>query len=443
MSSLRTPQPPRTAREELLDGWLELADRFSTNWFGADQAALFAEVDEALPTLGPIRAGASTEESRALLSVLVELWPYLTREGLGREAEEWISAALAGAGPLVDADTAVRANWVRAWLAYDTMMLDRIEDIIDALGAATIGSVALGAAAIRSGPLGAGAAAPPPPAAASQILGIKALYDRDPRAAHRHLIASYAFHRAEGSAAERFIDLSFLAATASALGDRSAAYDYCEQTLAICDRHEERLMRSYVIWAFALSAWRAEDRHRAYVLALDGAGNAAAVGDHHAAAICIDIAAWYEGAHGRPREAARLLGFAEALRLSNRLPSPDLDPDIAHRACVDSVLEQLGATEFGRILAETRRTALADVGAWVTASTDPGQDPSAPPRLTPRQQEIASLIAEGLTNKEIARRLLITVSTVETHIEHIFRKLDVVSRAQVAAWAASQPGLHG
>ncbi|WP_449280485.1 response regulator transcription factor [Leucobacter sp.] len=414
----RPPAPPVPARTALLAGWLDLADRFAANWFGPEQAALFAEVDEAVPTLGPIRVGASAAESRALLSVLVELWPYLTREGLGREAEEWMAAALRGAGELVDADIAVRANWVRAWLAYDTMMLDRVDDIVHALETA--------------------ATEPRHRAALSQILGIRALYEEDPHRAHRHLIDSHAFHRANGSAAERFVDLSFLAATASALGDRSAAYDYCEQTLAICDRHDEHLMRSYVIWAFALSAWRAADRHRAYVLALDGAANAVSIGDHHAAAICTDIAAWYEAAHGDPREAGRLLGFAEALRLSNRLPSPYLGTDIEHRRCVDAVLERIGADEFGAILGATRRTALADVGAWIAASADPGQDPSAPPRLTPRQQEIASLIAEGLTNKEIARRLLITVSTVETHIEHIFRKLDVVSRAQVAAWAASQ-----
>lgn len=55
--------------------------------------------------------------------------------------------------------------------------------------------------------------------------------------------------------------------------------------------------------------------------------------------------------------------------------------------------------------------------------------------LTPRQREVAGLVAEGLTNKEIAERLMISPLTAETHVKHILTKLDFSSRAQVAAWA--------
>ena len=58
--------------------------------------------------------------------------------------------------------------------------------------------------------------------------------------------------------------------------------------------------------------------------------------------------------------------------------------------------------------------------------------------LTTRQQEVARLIAQGLTNKQIARRLLIAEKTVGTHIEDIFTKLGFQSRAQVAAWVGRQ-----
>jgi DNA-binding CsgD family transcriptional regulator len=58
-----------------------------------------------------------------------------------------------------------------------------------------------------------------------------------------------------------------------------------------------------------------------------------------------------------------------------------------------------------------------------------------PPRvqgLTPREHDVLILIRDGLTNKEIAQRLVISSTTVRTHIEHIFVKLDVHTRAAAA-----------
>ena len=52
--------------------------------------------------------------------------------------------------------------------------------------------------------------------------------------------------------------------------------------------------------------------------------------------------------------------------------------------------------------------------------------------------EIAGLLAEGLSNKEIAGRLVISQRTVETHVDHVLSKLGITSRAQVAGWVAEQ-----
>jgi pimeloyl-ACP methyl ester carboxylesterase/DNA-binding CsgD family transcriptional regulator len=56
------------------------------------------------------------------------------------------------------------------------------------------------------------------------------------------------------------------------------------------------------------------------------------------------------------------------------------------------------------------------------------------PRLTARELQVAELVAEGLTNQAIARRLSVAPRTAETHVENIRRKLQVNSRAQIAAW---------
>lgn len=61
---------------------------------------------------------------------------------------------------------------------------------------------------------------------------------------------------------------------------------------------------------------------------------------------------------------------------------------------------------------------------------------SAPTGLTRREREIAVLVAEGLTNRQIAERLYISERTAETHVAHILNKLGLNSRAQIAAWQA-------
>jgi non-specific serine/threonine protein kinase len=55
--------------------------------------------------------------------------------------------------------------------------------------------------------------------------------------------------------------------------------------------------------------------------------------------------------------------------------------------------------------------------------------------LTARQQEVAALIARGLSNRQIAEELVIAEYTAERHVHHILTKLGLTSRTQVAAWA--------
>jgi len=63
-----------------------------------------------------------------------------------------------------------------------------------------------------------------------------------------------------------------------------------------------------------------------------------------------------------------------------------------------------------------------------------GEGTGQPPRLTRRELEVARLIADGLTNQAIATRLSVAPRTAEAHVENIRRKLEVRSRAQIAAW---------
>lgn len=59
--------------------------------------------------------------------------------------------------------------------------------------------------------------------------------------------------------------------------------------------------------------------------------------------------------------------------------------------------------------------------------------------LTKREREVATLVTEGLTNRQIAERLVISERTVESHVERVMEKLSRHSRAEIAAWM-SAPG---
>src|SRR5581483_3873745 len=64
--------------------------------------------------------------------------------------------------------------------------------------------------------------------------------------------------------------------------------------------------------------------------------------------------------------------------------------------------------------------------------------------LTPSERRIATMTAEGLSNREIAQALFVTLRTVEMHLSNVFRKLEISSRTQIpAALAADAPDLVG
>jgi DNA-binding NarL/FixJ family response regulator len=61
-----------------------------------------------------------------------------------------------------------------------------------------------------------------------------------------------------------------------------------------------------------------------------------------------------------------------------------------------------------------------------------------PLTLTPRQREVATLVAQGRTNRQIGEALVITEGTARVHVEHILAKLGLHSRAQLAGWAVAR-----
>jgi DNA-binding NarL/FixJ family response regulator len=85
--------------------------------------------------------------------------------------------------------------------------------------------------------------------------------------------------------------------------------------------------------------------------------------------------------------------------------------------------------------------AVARAAILSAAHTAVSPAPAAGEALTARETEILALVAEGLGNKQIARRLGVAVTTVRTHLNRLYEKLRLESRVELALWAAHAGGM--
>ena len=137
---------------------------------------------------------------------------------------------------------------------------------------------------------------------------------------------------------------------------------------------------------------------------------------------------------GRPRLALRLAGAAEAYGDVNQFSMPGPMVEIVDR-WLASARAKAGPAA-ARWLAEGRRLSPEQAVALVLANEqDDAPAPGPRPTLTRRETEVAALAARGLTNRDIAAQLFLSVRTVEVHVDHILTKLGFHTRTQLAAWA--------
>jgi predicted ATPase/DNA-binding CsgD family transcriptional regulator len=157
------------------------------------------------------------------------------------------------------------------------------------------------------------------------------------------------------------------------------------------------------------------------------------IGDRFAIPVGLSALAGLAAKGGRPRAALRLAGAATAYEEVNQTYRPQ-----KIRALLDAWLAPVHTTvgtAAAKLFDEGRGLAPGQAITLGLADNpeDPWRDgPSA--SLTRREREIAALVATGLTNRQIAGQLYLSVRTVEVHVDHILTKLGFRTRTQLAAW---------
>src|SRR5215469_11297711 len=170
-----------------------------------------------------------------------------------------------------------------------------------------------------------------------------------------------------------------------------------------------------------------------------------ALDDRSGAPLSIELLAWIASAEGHAERAACLFGASKATwgAWPATLPEPF---QTARTKAETAARDRLGETAYAAAFGRGTQMNFADAIAYALEEKPSARTRQSSVRegLSRRELEIAALVAEGLSNKQIAARLVIGQRTAETHIENIMNKLGVNTRAQVAAWAvAHEVGASG
>jgi predicted ATPase/class 3 adenylate cyclase/DNA-binding CsgD family transcriptional regulator len=227
-------------------------------------------------------------------------------------------------------------------------------------------------------------------------------------------------------------------------GDYLPARALLEEGLALCRALGQKRRLAFGLWSLGLVAHDEGKYAEAHSLYEEGLVTGREAGDPFGTAFCLEGFAALAATQGHATRAARLLGAAESYRAAIHSPLPhshrsDYDRPIVRIRAILSEETFAQARTAGRAmtLEEAIQYALQPEQAGPRASkwTGTGVPDRRLPPLTPREQEVAALIAQGLTNREIASRLVIAERTAEGHVQSIFNKLGFNARAQIAAWA--------
>lgn len=221
------------------------------------------------------------------------------------------------------------------------------------------------------------------------------------------------------------------------LGEYERASEVTDELHGRCDSTGERWNLSYALWLRGLLALINGNPQRAERELGEALRIKRVFHDTLGIGLTLEVAAWTAAVGGEPERAAFLFGSTDRIwgTLGARLLRRKRG---RYEAMARSAI---GTTRFEAAAARGARVGVAEALAF--ALREHVDEPVVVPiesatGLTPRETEVARLVAEGLSNKEIAVKLVISPRTAEGHVENILAKQGFTRRAQIASWVTRQ-----
>jgi non-specific serine/threonine protein kinase len=345
-------------------------------------------------------------EPDAALQMAARLWWLWFRAGLWHDGRTWLTRLLevrAGARPA--RAEALLGLGVLAWAQGD---LVQAREALES-------SVALGEPAER--------------ALAGQFLAMAVLAQGDVARAAALVDDAVTALRALGPSLALGFALASQGVARLAEHAAAAARPPLEESVELLRAFDDPWALALPLRNLGIIAFQAGDLERADAFLRDSLTALQAQRDPWFVSRSLETLATITAARGRYARATRLFGAAEALR--DRVGAAVLS---FYQAGYDDGVARaraaLGPSAFGTAWAAGRAMHLDQALAYALEV-----EPQALAGLSPREREVLTLLARGLSNRAIAEALVVTEKTAEAHVSAILRKLDLTSRAQAAVWA--------
>jgi non-specific serine/threonine protein kinase len=340
--------------------------------------------------------------------------------------------------------------WASGWLAEGVYWVDRCSQLLTnpvlrgrllLLGsqlALISGDSTSGTAWLHKGQMAAEESGDPlSRALVEHVRGNAAMYGGQPRAAVEHFRHALSAYDAD-STSFRVDSLTALTLACAALGDVEGAEAAHSETLSTLVP-AERFQRSYSLLYVGEAFCRRGLTDRALIAVRDALALKADIDDPFGVAWTFEVLAEIACETRHYKRAALLMGAASRVGKSMAIDVPTLERLQLREGFRDRLRSATGSAAFADDCLRGEQLELeAAIAVALGGGATPEVPRTAPGLLTAREAEIARLVAFGLTNKQIASKLVIALRTVDAHVQNILTKLGFHSRAQIAAWVTER-----